>query len=80
MENEVPRIHDLEYLYSQTDMTLSSEQVDFLRLINSWNLDGRYQDYKDKFYKATTRTYTQEKLQKVDDLRLWLQSELQKKG
>ena len=80
VENEVPRIHDLEYLYNQTELSLSPEQVDFLRLINSWNLEGRYQDYKDKFYKATTQAYTKEKLKKVDELRLWLLSELQKKG
>jgi len=48
-ENEAPRIHDLDYLYNQTEVLLTADQVDFLAVINSWNLEGRYQDYKDKF-------------------------------
>lgn len=78
-ESEPPRIHDLEYLYSQTELNLASDQLDLLRVMNSWNLEGRYQDYKDKFFKSTTQAYTEEKLKNVDHLRLWLLSELQSK-
>ncbi len=78
-ENEPPRIHDLEYLYNQTDLKIAPEQVDLLGVMNSWNLEGRYQDYKDKFYKRASRTYTEEKIKQVDNLRLWLLSELQNK-
>lgn len=77
-ENEPPRVHDLEYLYNQTELKMTAEQVDLLRVMNSWNMEGRYQDYKDKFYKNTTRTYTEGKLKQVDDLRLWLLSALPK--
>lgn len=79
VESEPPRIHDLEYLFNQTNLELTNDQVDLLRVMNSWNIDGRYQDYKDKFYKNTTRAYTEDKLKHVDDLRLWLLSELQSK-
>ena len=79
IETEPPRIHDLEYLYNQTDLKLSSPQVDLLGVMNSWNLEGRYQDYKDKFYKRTTKAYTQEKLNQVDSLRVCLLSELHSK-
>jgi HEPN domain-containing protein len=79
MENEAPRTHDLEYLYNQTDVNLNAVHVDFLSVINSWNMEGRYQDYKDKFYKKATQAYTEEKIKLVDELRLWLLSELQKK-
>lgn len=79
VESTPPRIHDLEHLYSETDIELSTEQLDLLRVMNSWNIEGRYQDYKDKFYKNTTAEYTQSKINQVDKLRLWLLSELQKK-
>lgn len=78
-ESEPPRIHDLEYLYNQTELKLSADQVDLLGVMNSWNLEGRYQDYKDKFYKRTTKSYTEEKLKLVDNLRICLLSELQNK-
>ncbi len=77
-ENEAPRVHDLEYLYNQTELTLPAAQVDFLSVVNAWNLEGRYQDYKDKFFKKASRTYTEEKLRLVNELRVWLLSELLK--
>jgi len=78
VENEAPRVHDLEFLYNQTELTLAADDVDFLSVMNSWNIEGRYQDYKDKFFKKTTKSYTEEKLKRVDTLRTWLLSELQK--
>jgi HEPN domain-containing protein len=78
LENEAPRVHDLEFLYNQTELTLSAEEVDLLNVMNSWNIEGRYQDYKDKFFKKASRTYTSEKLKQVDILRTWLLSELRK--
>lgn len=35
-ESEPPRIHDLEYLYNQTELKLSANQVDLLGVMNSW--------------------------------------------
>lgn len=55
-----------------------ADDVDFLSVMNSWNIEGRYQDYKDKFFKKATKSYTEEKLKRVDTLRTWLLSELQK--
>lgn len=78
-ETSPPRIHDLEYIYAQTVLQLSAEQLDLLRVMNSWNLEGRYQDYKDKFYKSTTESYTKQKLDQVENLRAWLLSEMQRK-
>jgi HEPN domain-containing protein len=79
VENEAPRIHDLEFLYNQTNLAMAPAQVDFLVIINSWNLEGRYQDYKDKFFKKASKEYTEQKIKLIDELRLWLPSELQKK-
>ncbi len=76
-ENTPPRIHDLENLYNETELELSADQLDLIRVMNSWNLEGRYQDYKDKFYKNTTEAYTRAKIIQVDSLRIWLQSKMQ---
>jgi len=76
-ERTPPRIHDLEHLYSEAELQLNVEQIDLLRVMNSWNLEGRYQDYKDKFYKNTTEEYTGKKISEVDKLKAWLLSEMQ---
>jgi HEPN domain-containing protein len=78
-ETTPPRTHDLESLYAQTDLECTAPQLDLLRVINAWNLEGRYQDYKDKFFKSATLEYTESKIKEVDSLRQWLLSELQKK-
>lgn len=79
LENEPPRIHDLEHLYNQTELKLAADQVDLLRVMNAWNLEGRYQDYKDKFFKMATHAYTREKIKQVEKLRTWLLSKLPRK-
>ncbi|MBS1486506.1 MAG: HEPN domain-containing protein [Bacteroidetes bacterium] len=79
IEGQPPRIHDLEYLYNQTELSLTDKQVEFLGVLNAWNLEGRYQDYKDKLYKRANKSYAEEKINQVNELRLCLLSELQKK-
>ncbi len=34
-ESEPPRLHDLEFLYNQTELKLSADQVDLLGVMNS---------------------------------------------
>lgn len=78
-EDGPPRTHDLEHIYSQTDLEFTSKQTDLIRVMNAWNLEGRYQDYKDKFYKTSTFEYTKTKLKEAEDMKVWLESELQRK-
>lgn len=71
-----PRVHNLEYLLSQTNLTMAVEDIDELRIMNAWNIEGRYQDYKDLLYRTTTLEYIEEKMVKVNQLREWLIKEL----
>ena len=56
---------------------MDSEDVDELRIITAWNMEGRYQDYKDRFYKLCTKEYTNSKLKTVKKIREWLLKKLQ---
>lgn len=76
MENVPHLVHNLEYLYNQTQLDLPSQLVDLLTIINSWNIDGRYQDYKDKFYQKCTPEYTESKLDETVTLLTCLRNEL----
>jgi HEPN domain-containing protein len=51
IDNIPPRIHDLQSIYSQTDLDFEPELVDFLDTINRWNIEGRYPDFKFSLYK-----------------------------
>ncbi|MDX2247312.1 MAG: HEPN domain-containing protein [Bacteroidia bacterium] len=71
-----PRVHNLEFLLSQTTLSMSAEDIDELRIMNAWNMEGRYQDYRDMIYRTTTQLYTQDKLRIVDKIRIWLLNQL----
>ena len=76
-ENTPPFTHNLEQLYNQTELNINNSLVDLLPMINTWNIEGRYQDYKDKFYKRCTPEYTKEKLEQVVNLKECLIEKLQ---
>ncbi|MCS6973766.1 MAG: HEPN domain-containing protein [Cyclobacteriaceae bacterium] len=70
--NIPPFTHNLEQIYNETNMELSPEDVDFIRSLSAWNIEGRYPDYKNKLHRMATREYTLDKLEKVKKLRLCL--------
>jgi HEPN domain-containing protein len=71
-----PRSHDLEYLYSNIDIELATEDVDELRALNYWNLEGRYPDYLNKINKQADKKYTLEKYEFIKRLRKCLLEKL----
>lgn len=64
-----PRSHDLEFFYGNSEIELSSEDVDELRALNSWNLEGRYPDYLSKISKQADEKYTLAKYENVKRIR-----------
>jgi HEPN domain-containing protein len=53
-----PYSHNLEHIYSQTNAELSADDIDFIRSLNAWNIEGRYPDYQNKIHKLATKEYT----------------------
>ena len=74
-----PRTHNLLQLAEKTNLSLSEEQKDDLLLITTFNLNARYPDYKQKFYKKCTKEYTETNIKKIKGLRTWLIKQLRKK-
>lgn len=72
-----PRTHDLLFIQGQTNMSLDEETLALLNVVNTWNLEGRYTDYKNSFYKLATDRYVTNYLESVKRLRKWLLEELQ---
>lgn len=75
-ESFPPMTHQLEMIYSQTEMELNGDQLDLLKLVNSWNIEGRYQDYRQKLARSYTREYVKERLIKLNEIRECLQKRL----
>lgn len=67
-----PRIHDLQSIYSQTDLALEPDLVDFLDTVNRWNIEGRYPDFKFSLYKLASNEYTEKQFNKLTILKICL--------
>ena len=67
-DNIPPRLHNLNSLYDKLEFELPSNLKDELTIITSWNIEARYQDYKDRFYKICTLEYTAKKLKIVEEI------------
>ena len=57
-----PYIHDLPQLAEYADSSLDEETIGHLKTISTFNIGGRYDDYKLSFYKKCTPAYTKEYL------------------
>jgi HEPN domain-containing protein len=68
VDNFPPRTHDLKKLYNDTDLNLDNNWYDFLVIINEWNIEGRYPDYKLKVYARATDEYVHENSLKIEKL------------
>lgn len=75
--NFPPRIHNLVYLLEQSDIVLTTEQKDFLIVMNDFQLEGRYPDYQRIVYKRCTRQKTQKLFNTAKQIGKWLHNKLQ---
>jgi HEPN domain-containing protein len=68
-ESFPPITHNLENLYAQTELDLSASQIDLLKLLSTWNIEGRYQDDRHKLARSYTIDYVKEKLPNIQTIR-----------
>jgi len=71
-----PRIHNLTKLADLSALALTEEQRLFLDKINDFNLDVRYPDYRQEFYKQCTQEYTEPHFTKIKEYYAWFKSQL----
>lgn len=67
-KEEAPKTHDLVRLAELGRLDLIKEKVEYLKIVNRFNMRTRYPDAKLKFYKQCTRTYTVDNLNKIKKL------------
>ena len=64
-----PKIHNLIALTKQTKLDLSHEQLVFMTLMNDFQIQGRYPDYKFQVKKLLTKSYVDKIIPKYEELR-----------
>ena len=68
-----PKTHDLLYLAEKLNLELTEEQEVILNEITTFNLSTRYDDYKRAFYNKCTDKYTEEQINKIKEVKAWLE-------
>lgn len=74
--NIAPYTHDLSRLAETAALDFTDEQLDWLATITTFNINSRYDDYKQAFYKKCTREFTKEWIAKINTLQLWIKEKL----
>jgi len=67
-----PFSHDLLRLATEAKLTLTTENSDWLDTITTFNLNTRYDSYKQDFYKKCTYEFATEWIEKIKVIRLWI--------
>lgn len=68
--------HDLLRLASKTDLVLTEEAKEWLDDISTFNLNARYDNYKNDFQQLCTKEYTEIWIERIEKIRLWLINQL----
>ena len=76
LSQHAPFTHDLRRLAKLSKMNISKEHLDWLDTITTFNLNARYDSYKQAFYKKCTTEFTTEWYEKIKSLRLWIKKKL----
>lgn len=72
-----PKIHNLGKLAEMSNLKLTLEIERFLITANKFNIEARYPDYKNQFYKLCDKEYSQKNLIKIEEIYLWIKSKIQ---
>lgn len=73
---EILPVHDLVRLAEAAELNLSEEQKAILREMTTFNIEARYDDYKEQFYKKATRKFALEWGKKAREMQRWLGKQL----
>ncbi len=75
---DVPRTHDLLKLAIKAGLDLDETKKDDLQYITLFNIETRYDEYRQNMRKKCTKKFTEENIVKIKGLRKWLKEKLKK--
>ena len=69
-----PFTHHLLKLAREAGLAADNEQEDFLLEVTTYNIRGRYPDFKHAMQNKATPEYTLERISRIKEIRQWLSS------
>ena len=67
-----PQIHNLLKIAEKAQLKLSDDQKMFLDEVTTFNIQARYPDFKNRFYRKATRDFAEKYLLKITEFKEWL--------
>ena len=74
--DNAPFTHDLTKLAKFSGLSFSEEHLDWLDTISTFNMNARYDSYKEAFYRKCTYGFTTEWIEKIKILQSWIKERL----
>lgn len=76
-DNKIPpKLHNLIRLAEISQLELNEDRKLILDKINDFNLEVRYPEYKNEFYKICTKEFTDPHIKNIKEIYQWLISQL----
>jgi len=75
-DNYPPRTHNLVGLSEKSHVSINAEDLEFLDILNRYQLEGRYPDYLNLIYKETTADLCEKYINKIKEIDQWLKKML----
>ena len=75
-DNHAPFTHDLRRLAKLSEIEFKDDYKRWLDTITTFNLNARYDDYKQDFYKKCTSEYADNWISNIKTLREWIKMKL----
>ncbi len=75
-DKEILPLHDLVRLASVAGLDLTEDQRAVLREITTFNIEARYDDYKEQFYKKATQKYALIWNKKSEEVYKWIKEQV----
>lgn len=77
IDDAAPPIHNLLKLAEIAGISGTPEQIERLKEITTFNIEARYDIYKDRLYKKAILSYTQQYLSLSEELLRWVETQIQ---
>lgn len=76
-DNKIPpKLHNLVRLVEISKIDIDEEKKIILDKINDFNIEVRYPEYKNEFYKLCTKEFAEENLNKIKELYKWIKFQI----
>ena len=74
--DHAPYTHNLFRLAELSGLQITDEYAEWLFEVTTFNINARYDDYKNEFYSMCTVDYTKEWIEKIKTLQKWIKQML----